>query len=243
MQKPPFSALAQVYDELMADVEYEEWLDFVLEQAERRGHPEGRVLDLGCGTGNMTIPLARRGYRVTGLDGSMEMLEVARGKAPDLDWRLGEFTSFDLGERFALAVSVFDSLNNLISPEQFLAATSRVRCHLVPDGLFLFDVNTRVGLADPWHDGLVEGWAGDIFYRWVHSYDPATELARVEAYCEHDGRSFTEVHLERPFDPAEVTELLASSGFVEVETLNYPDGEPAGEDEERIWVVARAPKD
>ena len=242
MQRPPFSALAEVYDELMADVEYGEWLDFVLDQAGRRGYPEGAVLDLGCGTGNITIPLADRGYLVTGLDASPAMLEVARSKAPRLDWRLGEFTTFELEQSYALAVSVFDSLNNLLSAQAFLAAAERVRRHLLPGGLFFFDINTSVGLADLWEDGIVEGWAGEIFYRWEHSYDHERGLAKVEAYCETDGRSFTEVHLERPFDPPEVTELLRRAGFLEVETLTYPDARPASADEERIWVVARSPR-
>ena len=241
MQQPPFSALADVYDEIMADVEYEEWLDFVLEQAGRRGYAKGPVLDLGCGTGNIAIPLARRGFEVVGLDASPAMLAVARRKAPAMVWRLGEFTSFTIPERFALVVSVFDSLNNLLSPEQFEAACSRVRHHLLPGGLFVFDINTSVGLADLWEGGVVEGWAGDIYYRWEHSYDESAGLARVEAYCERDGRSFLEVHLERPFDPEEVRSLLSRAGFVSIEILTYPEGEHAEADEERIWVLARVP--
>ena len=241
MQQPPFSALAEVYDEIMVDVEYEEWLDFVLDQAGRRGYPRGPVLDLGCGTGNITIPLARRGFHAVGLDASEAMLDVARRKAPNMVWCLADFTSFSIRDRFALVVSVFDSLNNLLSPEQFLATCERVREHLLPGGLFFFDMNTTVGLADLWEGGVVEGWAGDVYYRWEHSYDESAGLARVEAYCERNGRSFTEVHLERPFDPEEIDSLLAQAGFDPVEILTYPGGEPAVADEERIWVVARAP--
>lgn len=236
---PPFTALAEVYDEIMADVEYDEWLGFILRESGVRGYPSGPVLDLGCGTGNLTIPLAAQGLEMTGVDSSQSMLTMARRKAPTLDWRLGEFTTLDLGRRFGLVVSVFDSLNNLLSPEQFLAAAGRVKEHLLPGGLFLFDVNTSVGLRDLWEGGVVEGWVDDIFYRWEHSFDADSGLARVEAYCEQDGRNFTEVHLERPFDPAEVVNLLERTGFREIEVLSFPNGLPAREDEERVWVCAR----
>ena len=239
VQQPPFTALADVYDEIMSDVEYGEWVEFILRESGRRGYPSGPALDLGCGTGNITVPLAQR-LEMTGLDSSQAMIAVARRKAPELDWQLGEFTTFNLERRFGLVVSVFDSLNNLLTPEQFLAAACRVREHLLPGGLFLFDVNTSIGLSDLWEGGVVEGWAGGIYYRWEHSFDQVTGLARVEAYCEQDGRGFTEVHLERPFDPEEVVQLLEEAGFVEIEILSYPEGEPAQADEERVWVCARA---
>jgi SAM-dependent methyltransferase len=236
---PPFSALAEVYDLIMADVDYDAWLEFILREAGRRGFPGRDVLELGCGTGNLAIPLAERGYRLTGIDRSPEMLAVARAKGPAIDWRLGEFESFALGRRFGLALSVFDSLNNLTTRERFLAAAGRVRAHLLPGGLFLFDVNTSLGLQDLWEGGLVEGWAGEVYYRWRHSYDPERKLARVEAFCDTGKRRFTEVHFERPFDTDEVQELLARAGFGEVETLAFPDGSAATAEAERIWVVAR----
>jgi SAM-dependent methyltransferase len=236
---PPFSALAEVYDLIMADVDYEAWLGFILREAGRRGFPGRDVLELGCGTGNLAIPLAEQGFLVTGIDGSAEMLAVARAKCPAIDWRLAEFESFALGRRFGLALSVFDSLNNLTTRERFLAAARRVRAHLLPGGLFLFDVNTSAGLQDLWEGGLVEGWAGEIHYRWRHSYDPERELARVEAFCDTGTRSFTEVHFERPFDADEVEELLVAAGFGEVEALAFPDGSAAAPDAERIWVIAR----
>lgn len=237
---PPFSELADVYDELMADVDYEAWVDFILEQSRLRGYRGGTVLELGCGTGNLVLPFVERGLPIVGLDNSSRMLAVARAKAPHLDWRLGEFVSFDLQQRFELVVSVFDSLNNLVAPEDFRAAANRVRQHLRQGGLFVFDVNTSVGLGDLWEGGAVEGWAGETFFRWEHSFDPESGLARVEAFCDSGDRSFTEVHFERAYDADEVRELLTSAHFGSIETLRFPGGEPADADDPRIWVLASA---
>lgn len=240
MPVPPFSELAEVYDEIMADVDYEAWVDFILRQGELRGYRGGTVLELGCGTGNLVLPLVRRGVPTVGLDNSPRMLAVAHSKAPHLEWKLGEFVSFELQQRFELVVSVFDSLNNLVTPEDFRSTAMRVRRHLEEGGLFIFDVNTSVGLGDLWEGGTVEGWAGDTYFRWEHSFDPRLGLARVEAFCDTGDRSFTEVHFERAYDACEVRQLLSSAGFDSVETLRFPDGEPAVADDPRIWVVARS---
>src|SRR5690606_1766829 len=66
----PYSALADVYDTIMADVEYDDWAEFIVALARARGLPGGRVLDVGCGTGNATGPLHARGFEVVGVDAS-----------------------------------------------------------------------------------------------------------------------------------------------------------------------------
>lgn len=235
----PYSALADVYDKIMADVEYDDWAEFILALALDRGLPDGRLLDIGCGTGNATGPLHARGYEIVGVDASEAMLAVARAKLPDVTFVQGSFERFSVGGTFAMVVSVFDALNNLLSDAAFLAAAERVRDHLAPGGLFVFDVNTPIGLRDLWEGGLAEGWADDVYYRWVHTYDPERNVATVEAYCDTPGGSFTEVHRERGYDAANLVALLTRAGFVEVEILTYPDARPAPEDADRVWVVAK----
>ena len=235
----PFSLLAGVYDAIMDDVEYEGWADFILQEADKAGWRGHKVLDLGCGTGNSSFPFFSRGYSVTGLDASPEMLAVAREKLPPARFVQSDFTSFDLGERFDLVISVFDSLNNLLEPRDFLRTAERVHAHLAPSGLFIFDVNTTVGLRDLWESGRAEGWVDGVHYSWDHTFDEATRIGTVTAYCEKNGREFTEVHLERAYDPPELRQLLAQARFDEVRILTYPTGEPSDEDEERVWVVAK----
>jgi ubiquinone/menaquinone biosynthesis C-methylase UbiE len=228
-----------VYDAIMSDVEYDDWATFILETARGLGWEGEKVLDLGCGTGNSTFPFYVRGYEVTGLDASAEMLSVAREKLPPVEFVQGEFTAFALGERFDLVVSLFDSLNNLLTPEAFLKAARRVHRHLYPGGIFMFDVNTTAGLRDLWESGRAEGWVGEVHYCWEHSFDPASGLAKVVAYCEDPCGSFTEIHYERPYDPPEVRRLLRRAGFRRVQIVEYPSGEEARADAHRVWAVAR----
>ena len=96
-----------------------------------------------------------------------------------------------------------------------------------------------MGLRNLWEDDRAEGWVDDVYYLWQHSFDETTKLAKVVAYCEKGARDFTEVHLERPYDPGEVKTLLYEAGFYNVQVLTYPSGYPATDEAERIWVVAR----
>ncbi len=239
MQAEPFSLLAEVYDAIMSDVEYGAWADFILDVALGAGSEVRSILDLGCGTGNSSEPFIEAGLAVTGVDLSAEMLAVARTKFPEATFVQADFTAFKLSETFDLVVSVFDSLNNLLDPRDFRRCAERVLGHLKSGGLFIFDVNTTVGLRNLWEDDRAEGWVDDVYYLWTHSFDEETGLAKVVAYCEKGARSFTEVHLERPYDPAELRTLLAAAGFGKVQILTYPHGYAATGEDERIWVVAQ----
>lgn len=241
MSPAPFTSLAGVYDAIMEDVEYDDWVQFVLELALERGWTEGPALDLGCGTGNATAPMAARGIAVEGLDASEAMLAVARAKLPGVPFHLGDFRRLALPHPFTLVYSVFDALNNMLRPSEFAAMARGVRRHLAPGGLFVFDVNTTVGLRDLWEGGCAEGWVGDVHYRWLHTFDEARRLATVEAYCETPSGSFTEVHHERPYDADELVTLLQRAGLRQVEALTYPSGRAAPDDAARLWVVARRP--
>lgn len=102
------------------------------------------VLELACGTGRLTVPLARDGHEVVGLDASPAMLEAARAKAAAGDLRVtlvrGDMRSFVLRRSFALVVVSSNSLAHLTTSEDLRACLRRVRGHLAPGGLFAFDI-------------------------------------------------------------------------------------------------------
>jgi SAM-dependent methyltransferase len=235
----PFSLLAQVYDAIMNDIDYEAWGEFILQMLSQRGWKEGPVLDIGCGTGNSTYPMIAKGLEVVGLDASEEMLEIARNKLPMLQFVQADFRNFSLSRQFSLVYSVFDSLNNLLTDQDFLQAAQCIHKHLQPDGFLMFDANTTVGLKELWEAGCAEGWIDDVYYCWEHSFDEDTGLAKVEAYCENNQTSFTEVHYERPYDKVLLERLLKEAGFKKIEVISYPDGLPAEDDDERVWVICR----
>lgn len=246
----PFSSLAPVYDVIFADVEYDDWCEFALSTLQNLGWLEEHtsILDLACGTGNSLAPYVQRGFRVVGADKSQDMLAVAQQKFPDLEFIAQGFLELDLPERFGLVLCVFDSLNNLLSGEELEACFTRVKQHLLPNGAFVFDCNTPLGVTDLWDD---DEFVGDValpngaaHFHWTHQAI-AANLGQVSAHIwlmDNAGalqREFTEVHLERGYTPKEVQNALAKAGFLEITLLEYPDGAPTGEDTPRFWGFAR----
>ena len=116
------------------------------------------ILDLCCGTGQKTLDLSRRGYNVTGLDGSARMLRFARGNAPGLRFVLGDARSFRIETKFDAVVCMFDSLNHIMSTEELTSAFRSVHSVLADGGLFFSDLNTELEFLDHWKGicGIVE---------------------------------------------------------------------------------------
>src|SRR3989454_5476290 len=153
-------------------VNYEGDVDF-LENVFRRFHIDPKtVLDLGCGTGNHDLPLARRGYRVTGIDRSSEMLSLARKKGATLRPRprfvRADMRSFQLGERFDVAVCMFGAFGYLLTQRDALQSLRSIRAHLEPKGVFVFEF---------WHGPAARP---SPFQTWTHIAKKGIEIVRLD---------------------------------------------------------------
>ena len=142
-------AYAEEYDSFYEDKDYEAECDMIEEIFRRHaGGQVSTILDLGCGTGNHAIPLAHRGYKVTGVDRSFEMVKHAKAKLQSQTPRPqfqpqfleGDARSLKLDRQFDVVLMMFAVLGYQITNEGVLAALRAVRSHLWPGGLFLCDV-------------------------------------------------------------------------------------------------------
>jgi len=138
---------ANQYDLFYGEKDYESECD-LLEQAFKKYSlaPAQTILDLGCGTGNHSIPLARRGYQVHGVDLSENMLARAVEKTKTEEFKQppvfsqGDIRRIDLGRQFDAVVMMFAVLGYQTTNADVLAALRTVGKHLRPGGLFIFDV-------------------------------------------------------------------------------------------------------
>ena len=150
----------EIYDTLQREIPGGDDIGFFRRLAATTGDP---ILELGCGTGRVTVPLAEAGHTIVGLDRSTAMLAVAerrrRALPAEVRRRLrfveGDMVDFALGRRFGLVFATFRVFMALPDPERQRTALARVHRHVRPGGLLAIDV------FDPLLDRLTpEGWPG-----------------------------------------------------------------------------------
>jgi len=137
---------AELYDRVYRNVR--EDIPFWVSLAHEHAGAEGEALELACGTLRVLLPVAESGVRVTGIDESPHMLEIARHKldaAPrDVRERVtclqGDMKAFDLGRKFGLVYIPFNTLGLLYTIRDQLAMLDCVKRHLMPEGAFAFEV-------------------------------------------------------------------------------------------------------
>jgi SAM-dependent methyltransferase len=184
--------------------------------------PGASVLDVCCGSGDLGRVLVEHGYKVTGIDGSAEMLVYARSNAPGAAFHLADARDFDLGLRFDAALSTFDSLNHLLTLSELESVIENVHCALVPRGLLVFDLNMEEAFTTMWRGSFssVEETAVGITNG---SYDAVEKIGRAQVTLfRPDGtdvwrRSDITV-LEKCYTAEEVTSALEGVGFESIET-------------------------
>ena len=246
----PYSVLASCYDRLNAAVNYREYADYLAEQLRRYGITDGSlVLDLACGTGNITLALAAHGYDMIGVDLSPEMLDAARRKAPgqDILWLCQDMRRFELYGTVAATVCCLDSLNYLTGRAGLQKCFSLVHNYLDPNGLFLFDMNTPYKFEHVYgtQQYLLEGKG--VFCGWQNYYDKASGLCDFELtiFSENEDGTYTrfdESQRERCWSLKTIQSLLASTGFTLLSMQGDLDGSPVTETTERAYFICRANK-
>ncbi len=204
--------------------------------------PGSRALDLCCGTGQLAAWLAARGFEVTGLDGSEEMLRLARQNAPDAKLVLADAREFEVEERFDLVISTFDSMNHLPTLEDLEQVFRCVRAALAPEGYFFFDVNTNEGfeyagdesyaISKPEHVCVVEA-----------KYDAKRKqgASRITVFLpEGDLWRRTDVEIpEYCYNQLDVEAALARAGFDNPKILRGDEDMSMARGEGRLFFLAR----
>ncbi len=142
-----YNRLAIIYDEIMKDVDYEDWTDYI-DTIIRFHHPAAtRVLELACGTGIMALEMELRDeFDITATDISPEMIRIARKKgaflSSDITWKVQDMCRLDLDDTFDAIYMVFDSLNYLLTETEIQALFDSAARHLHKKGIFVFDFTT-----------------------------------------------------------------------------------------------------
>ena len=179
--------------------------------------PKGRILDVCCGTGYLAGLLTARGYRVTGIDASPEMIAHARENVPSAAFQVADASAFRVLGKFDGAVSTFDSLNHILSEEALQAAFQRTAAALKPGAPFVFDMLLESAYQTDWSDAFSLVRDDHVLLLSGSGFDFRTRQAqcRVTMFRLLNGewrRSDVEVH-ERCYTTRQIDHALSRAGF------------------------------
>jgi len=248
-----YDLLAPFYDNINSELDYSLWADFIekiIEKEYKTGRPE-LVLDLGSGTGKMTLELARRGYDMTGVDCSPEMLGIARDAAEreglDILWLCQDMTEFELYGTVDVCVCCLDTLNHLTDKESLEKCLSLVHNYVIPDGLFIFDINGKYKFENIYSDMTYTMEEDGGVCIWQNDYDPKTKLCDfyITLFKEGaDGRydRYDDLQTERMYALSEMKKALLKCGFEFIGAYSDFEFTEASDRSERIYIAARIKK-
>ena len=245
-----YTGFAAVYDIFMDNVPYEEWSSYLHGLLLEHGIEEGIVLDLGCGTGAMTERLAAFGYDMIGVDNSEDMLELAMEKrvqsGQDILYLLQDMREFELYGTVRAAVSVCDSVNYITEPEELKEVFRLVNNYLDPEGVFIFDFNTRYKYEEILGDRTIAENREECSFIWDNYYyeDEKINEYDLSLFIETDKdsglyRKYEETHYQRAYTLEEMKELIRKSGLEFVTAYDAFSKNAPMDTSERIYVIAR----
>lgn len=240
-----YNDFAEVYDKLQ-DVDYNAFVDYYERIFEKFGKKPKLILDLACGTGNITIPMAKRGYDMIGLDLSCEMLNIARDKAAaerfDILFLNQDMTEMELYGTVDAIVCALDGLNYITDPEDLKQVFRLVKNYLNPDGIMIFDINSEYKLREILGGNTFVNEEQGIYYVWQSEFDEKFGICDFELnfFCEQpDGGyiRFDEFQSEKAYNIEEIKDIADDAGLT-VAGIYKPFGFSAPDDkEERIFFV------
>ena len=205
--------------------------------------PGARILDVCCGTGRLAALLGARGYLVTGVDASREMIRHARLNAPTARFHVADASQFELPGRFDAAASTFDSLNHLLTREALEAAFRHTAAALKPGASFAFDMLLEDAYRTHWGESFALVRDDHALTITGGAYDSRRRAARCTVtmfrLLEGAWRRSDATIEERCFTPAEISSALGAAGFGEISCYDAGDLGMAGQlGEGRTFFVA-----
>ena len=244
---PAYGAFAGLYDALMDDVDYDAWAEYYMALIGRMGVEPRALCDCACGTGAMSVRFAERGVKVTGVDLSGDMLELARQKALSRGVQVmfvrQDMCALTLPRPVDALVCACDGVNYLLDDDRLNAFFDRARQAVRPGGVLAFDISSPYKLRHTLGNNFFGEDRGDTAYLWSNRWDEAAQTVTMDLTFftrEADGRyrRFDELHVQKAHAPEHLMALMARSGFVNAQMLGDRRFDLPAADEPRVHIAA-----
>jgi len=243
-----YEGFAYIYDHLMEHAPYESWIEFTETMISKNKKQAKTVLDLGCGTGEVSLRLAHSGYEVTGVDYSSDMLSCALDKMytqrTSVTWIKQDITELAGFHDIDVCLSYCDVMNYIQNETAIEAIFSRVYDSLTEGGLFMFDVHD-MDYANKYLIGhTFAEVTEDISYIWDCEVGQVNEMLHYMTFFQREGHHyirFDEMHRQKLYERHRLEDLLYKIGFTKIEFYLDFNAEKviSSEQGERVFIVAK----
>lgn len=240
-----YTGFAYVYDAFMEDMPYEKWADKMKCVLDENGIKAGaQIVELGCGTGLFTACIAKRGYFVTGIDVSNDMLKVAKDNMKNVgntQFLEQDMRTFEVDKPVDAVVSVCDSMNYLLEIKDLESTFKSVYENLSLGGIFVFDMKKESFFRDELGCETFADTRQDCAYIWENYYDEESMINEYDLtlFIRNDDGTYErheEIHSQRAYHNEDVVKLLEECGFSEVKNFEWDFDE---ENLERTYFIAK----
>lgn len=245
-----YDLLSDVYDRFTDDFDYDAWTKWYLYLVGLVAPGAKDICECGCGTGSVSVRMAKKGYRITGIDLSEDMLRVASDKARawgvKIRFARQDMRALALPKPVDAIVCPCDCVNYLTDDRSLNAFLARAFESLKSGGALAFDISNREKLLKMGADGLYADDRENETYLWMNEYDEKTGTLRMKLTFfvrETDGRyrRFEETHIQRVYRTEELVNALSRAGFSEIRVFGGDEGESEGPGGKRVYLLARKP--
>jgi SAM-dependent methyltransferase len=219
-----FGVLAAYYDKLNYNADYRKVADYIESVFKLYGKNPELVLDLACGTGSLTVEMAKRGYDMIGIDLSPEMLNTAgfkKSRGKNILWINQDMRSFELYGTVDAVLCCFDSLNYILDESGIEKCVKLVYHYLNPGGLFIFDVNSKYKFEKIYGKNDIILERNGVLCSWRNNYNRRSGICEflISLFAEQPDKSYKrldEIQSERYYSESFFTGLLERTGFTDL---------------------------
>lgn len=241
-----YTAFARFYDELTENAEYEKRSKYIKHFLDKNNIKGKTLLDLACGTCSVSLPLAKYGYKIIGVDLSENMLEIASEKlfesGCDFSLIKGNMADFAIPERADAAVCSLDSINHLNSLDEVKSTFRCVYESLKDNALFIFDVNTIYKHNKILSDNTFIFDEDNYYIVWDNEHIDDRNVKILLDMFTYNGSSYdreSEEFIETAFGIDELKNALYDTGFSSVCVYDELTENEPREDSERLYFVCK----
>ena len=238
-----YSKIVLIYDYMMRHVNYSEWAKYINSVFINNKLNSGEIVDISCGTGLFLKELKKIGYKLYGSDNSYDMISRAKSKSNNLGihYFVMDMRNIYLKKKFDAVVSLFDSINYLITEDDILKNLCSVDSILKDNGLFIFDICTEANSLKNFYNYTEKGKCDNILYTRKSYYikDERIQVNKFKIIDKNNNENYSEIHKQRIYYPEEIEEIIKESPLKLISMYDDFTFYPPSNKTERIHFVLK----